>query len=115
MRSLFLTAVAALLAACGPKDARFKVRESVEQLHVTHATPGAELVVVDAKGHEAASGTADELGSLMFRNLAPGEGYRVRTRAKPVEETHALKVLSVEESYPPERFYEAQVLHAGLN
>ncbi len=103
------------LAACGGKPAPFKVRQSVEQLHVTHATPSEELVVVDAKGHEVASGTADNLGSLMFRNLAPGKGYRVRTRARPVLESPELTVMSVESSQPPELFYQQQVLHPGFN
>ncbi len=67
MRAACVMVVLAVAAGCGPREATFKVRPSVEQLQVTHAAPGSELVVVDAKGHEVQRGTVDERGSLMFR------------------------------------------------
>ncbi len=130
MRTSFrvLVAVTSLLfaAACGedpvepppPPDygnATFKVRESVEQLHVTHAVPGTELVVVDPSGAEVARGVADKLGSLMFRKLAPGEGYLVRAPGlDPVEERKLLKVMSLEESWPEPAKYKEQKLTPGF-
>lgn len=114
MRSRKLLCVLLLAAGCG-KEASFKVRESVEQLHVTHATPGAELAVVDAQGHRVAAGTADAQGSLVFRTLPPGTGYTVRTTAKPVEQSRPLKVMSVENSKPAADWYGQQQLKAGFN
>lgn len=96
--------VLAVAAGCG-REAPFKVRESVEQLHVTHATPGEPLVVVDAQGHQVASGAADSQGSLVFRGLPPGTGYTVRTTGKPPEQSRPLKVMSVEGSKPPAAWY----------
>ena len=76
--------LAALLVApgCGPDDgdsdpgnARFQVRESVQQLHVTHADPGVELAAYDQSGKQVQTGMTDKLGSLIFRRLPPGAGY----------------------------------------
>lgn len=109
---LFVGALFAL--ACG-KPASFETRESIEQLHVTHATPGQTLIVLDAKGKEAARGVADEQGSLVFRNLTPGKGYTVRTEGKDFEVTKPLHVMSVEESKPDPASYGQQVLKPGYN
>lgn len=116
MRSLhFLTVVSVVLAlGCG-REATFQVRESVEQLHVTHATPGATLVVVDGKGKEVATGTVDEQGSLVFRRLAPGKDYLVKTTGKDPEQSRLLTVMSVESSKPKVESYAAQKLEAGFN
>lgn len=97
-------------------DAEFLVRESVEQLHITHAEPGVELRVVDGSGQEVDRATTDDLGSLIFRELAPGEGYSVEeTEGLELEAARDLAVWSEEESYPDPAFYEAQVLQPGLN
>jgi uncharacterized protein len=103
------------VAACG-EDAEppFSVRESVEQLHVTHAPPGTELAVFDRAGAQVATGTTDELGSLMFRNIAPGDGYSVKTTvATPALTVGSLEVMSKESSQPNDRFYSDQHLANG--
>jgi hypothetical protein len=104
------------LAACGddPPDP-FDVRDSVEQLHVTHAPPATELEVVDGAGARVAVGTTDELGSLIFRKLPPDTGYKVRTTtASPAVTTGAHQVFSVENSQPAQDFYDDQQLVAGF-
>jgi predicted acyl esterase len=116
MRSLhFLTVFSAVLAlGCG-REATFQVRESVEQLHVTHATPGATLVVVDGKGQEVASGAVDEQGSLVFRRLSPGRDYLVKATGQSPEQSRLLTVMSVASSTPKVETYAAQKLEAGFN
>lgn len=91
----------------------FSVRESVEQLHVTRAVPGAELEVWDADGQVVAAGVADYQGSLVFREIEPGLGYRVVTASLPREASRSLRVMSVENSLPPQEFYDSQVLEPG--
>jgi predicted acyl esterase len=103
-----------LTCGCG-REASFQVRESVEQLHVTHATPGATLVVVDAKGKEVASGTVDVQGSLVFRKLSPGKDYLVKTKTNPAEQSKPLTVKSIDASAPSQESYAAQELKAGFN
>ena len=94
----------------GSSSASFSVRESVEQLHVTHAEPGVVLEVVDSSGAVVDSGPADELGSKVFRGLSPGTGYSVRSES---EVAAPLTVLGIEESRPDQSFYQAQKLTAG--
>ncbi len=116
MRSLhFLTVVSVVLAVGCAKEATFQVRESVEQLHVTHAVPGSTLVVVDATGKELASGVADVQGSLVFRKLPPGKDYFVRTQGQTPEQTRPLTVMSVGSSAPKVPSYAEQKLVAGFN
>jgi hypothetical protein len=116
LHALPLLSLLAAAAACEPEpNAQFTVRESVGQLQVTHAEAGAELEVVDAKGVRVQAGTADALGSLMFRGLAPGKGYQVRTTKAPPERTRRLGVLTAEESAKAPEFYTSQKLAPGFN
>ncbi len=111
----FLTmAVVFFALGCG-REATFQVRESVEQLFVTHAKPGDTLVVVDSANKELASGVVDEQGSLVFRRLPPGKDYFVKTKGESPEQTRPLTVLSVEGSAPKVASYAAQKLVAGFN
>jgi predicted acyl esterase len=99
-----------------PIPADFVVRESVEQLHVLGAEPGAELAVYDERRRVVADGTADDLGSLIFRGLEPGLDYGVgerRGRLRQISAPH--RVMSVEESQPDPSFYSDQTLEPGFN
>lgn len=96
--------------SAGASTASFSVRESVEQLHVTHAEPGMLLEVVDASGAVVASAEADALGSKVFRKLPPGNGYALRSNA---EEVSPLTVMSIGDSAPAPEFYGSQKLGPG--
>jgi predicted acyl esterase len=91
----------------------FTVRESIEQLHVTHAAPGTTLGVIDAGGSVVDNGVVDYQGSLIFREVEPGDGYRVVTTGFPREASRALRVEAVETSTPEQSFYDDQVLAEG--
>jgi predicted acyl esterase len=106
-----------LLAACAPDgNARFQVRESVEQLYITYAEHGAQLELDDSQGNLVQSGVADELGSLVFRKVPPGSGYVVRTVGAVLEErSRHLTVMSVASSQPDGSFYRKQKLQPGFN
>ncbi|MBK9034851.1 MAG: CocE/NonD family hydrolase [Myxococcales bacterium] len=110
-----LLAAVAVVAACGDDEVPpFDVRPSVQQLHVTHAPPATELAVFDRAGAQVAVGTTDELGSLMFRGLAPGDGYVIKTTtAMPALKTRSFEVMSVESSKVEPRFYSDQALTKG--
>src|SRR5437868_6241636 len=116
MRGTLVVVCALAIAACSDGNARFKVRESVEQIQVTHAPVGVELAVHDAGGHVVASGVTDALGSILFRNVPPGDGYIVRTTAPsdPQWSRH-LTVMSVTSSQPQQKFYTHQSLGPGFN
>jgi len=116
MRTWFAVATL-LMLGCNPgKEAKFTVLASVEQLHVTHAEPGTVLEARDGKGAVIATGTADTLGSFVFRKLPPGEGYVVRIKdANPTEQSKAMTVMSVASSTPKPDLYTSQPLVAGFN
>ena len=98
MRGLSIFFILAFAACTSDGNARFSVRESVEQLHVTHAQPGQVLTLVDHGGRIVATGTADEQGSYVFRQVPPADGYLIWSGA---ERSRHLSVLSVALSQPP--------------
>ena len=63
--------------AANPGSASFQARGSVEQVYATGANPNARLTLFDRKGRKVATRQADGLGGVLFRNLAPGKGYRL--------------------------------------
>ncbi len=72
-----------LITGCDPDPfpgylpGSFAAHGSVDQVWVTDATPGAQLSLADHTGVQVASATADAKGSTIFRDVAPGQGYRV--------------------------------------
>ncbi|MFN3219780.1 MAG: CocE/NonD family hydrolase [Acidimicrobiales bacterium] len=97
--------------------ATFTVAPSVEQLAVLDATEGTELELVgDDDGEVAATGVADEFGSLLWRDVAPGD-YLVRTAAgddgDAVEQSDAVTVTSVDD-VPDPALYTGQTLTDGF-
>lgn len=97
-----------------PGTAEFDVRESVEQLHITKTTPGTSVTLFAAGGAEVQTGTTDELGSLIFRKIEPGDGYIIRETDDADVYTRELSVMSVENSLPEQAFYADQVLEPGF-
>jgi uncharacterized protein len=81
---LFLvTLVAACLASPATASAAtgLVAGGSVQQVYVTGARPGEELVLVNRRGATLAELPAGSLGGQVFRGVAPGPGYRVRPAA----------------------------------
>jgi uncharacterized protein len=63
-----------------------------------------------------ARATTDMLGSLIFRELVPGDGYAVEeTGAGPKQALRGLTVMSVANSLPAQAFYDGQTLEPGFN
>lgn len=112
-----LETVAALAADAA--EAEFTVQPSVEQVAVTGAPEATDLVLYDADGAAAALGTTDDQGSLVFRQVEPGSGYRVATADTSEEAgeqvaSGPVDVVSVEDSTPAQSFYEDQTLEPGF-
>ncbi len=112
-----LSMAPALPAAPAPEaaaTAAFSVRGSVEQLSLTHAVPGATVALLAPGGAEVDTGTVDAQGGLLFRDVAPGDGYvavhddgGVLTESDPVTVRPADWV-------PTQSFYDSQVLPEGF-
>ena len=102
------------VAVAPPGNATFTVQGSVEQVFVTHATPGQALELrLEGNGELLASGVADHLGSLVFRKVPPGV-YRVHV-AGPLPQPYSdqVTVIQAAASLPPQTFYSNQVIVAG--
>ncbi|MGQ0825352.1 MAG: CocE/NonD family hydrolase [Actinomycetota bacterium] len=95
------------------EPATFTAAGSVRGAYVLDADPGAELALVDREDHVVATGTADDLGSVVFYDAAPGDGYTVRhVDGDVVAGTEMFAVLG--EVAPDESLYD-QTLVEGLN
>ena len=64
------------------KPATIDARGSVEQVYVTDLTPGEQVSLLDRKGKVVKTQTANELGGSLFRQVSPGDGYRVVTEGE---------------------------------
>ena len=109
-----LVVVAAGLAPVTPgaavEPAAFAAAGSVEQVYVTHATPGAAIELRDASDAPVADGVVDDLGSKLFRDVPAGAGYRVVIAGT---ESGPLAVAAPTDT-PPQSLYDGQHLIDGF-
>ena len=79
-RGLVALALAALSSgsAASASAAGFSAHGSADQVYVTGLSAGAKLSLLTATGRTLVTKRADSLGGLLFRNVRPGTGYRVR-------------------------------------
>ena len=83
--------------------ATFHAQPGTDQIAVLDAKPG-ETLTVDRGSTEIAHGTVDEQGSLLFRNLDPGDGYTI-SNATAISDPVTVADPSVN---PPATFYASQ-------
>jgi len=56
----------------------FTAQGSAQQVYVTGLAPEAQMTLLNSSGETVYTQNADSLGGLLFRNVKPGTGYRVR-------------------------------------
>jgi uncharacterized protein len=105
-----LAAPAAGAAASGAPA--FSAHGSVEQVYVTGLGPGARMSLLNRAGRRIATKRADSLGGLLFRNVRPGTGYRVRMSTGGAE-SGPLTVLSARPQPPSTGIYNQQIPSSG--
>jgi hypothetical protein len=75
-------AAVATLALVGAQSAlaapSFSANGSSEQVYVTGLASGQRMALVNSAGRTVATQRAGSLGGVLFRNVKPGSGYRVR-------------------------------------
>ena len=109
----------------GATEATFEVTGGVNQVAVTDAEPGTELVLVDEEDEpvealfapgatSARSGTVDDDGNLGFGRVEPGEYRVVRETEDAAEASPAIEVTAVDDA-PDRALYDGQALEEGLN
>ncbi len=75
---LVLVVGAGSAAAAGPPAATFTAHGSAGQVYVTGLAANERMSLVNPGGRVVSTQRADSLGGLLFRNVAPGDGYKVR-------------------------------------
>src|SRR4249919_2407354 len=70
----------AFMAGAGAAQA-FSAHGSVRQVYATQVGPGAQMSLLNGQGGTIATKRADAQGGILFRNVTPGTGYRVRLTA----------------------------------
>jgi uncharacterized protein len=102
--------LALLLLPVRAEAATFEARGSVEQVYATGLTPGAQVSLHDAGGQEVAARSANELGGVLFRKVAPGDGYRIASEGS---ESAPLQVLTTESAPPSTDVYDQSIPSSG--
>jgi hypothetical protein len=101
-----------LLSAAGAsaQATTWSAHGSAEQVYVTGLDPNAEMSLLDPSGKTLATQKADAEGGLLFRNVAPGSGYRVRASAA---QSDPLTVLSTAPGPPSTDGYNQSIPSSG--
>jgi predicted acyl esterase len=95
--------LALLLSPAAAHAASFDAHGSVEQVYATGLPPGAQVSLLDGGGGTVATRTANPLGGTLFRNVAPGSGYKVVSGG---EESPPLQVLDARSAPPDDGIYD---------
>jgi hypothetical protein len=112
--SLAITAAAGAATGGPAAAATFTVHGSVEQVYVLGLGPGERMSLVNRSGRTIATQRADSLGGLLFRNVRPGGGYRVR-RSPRGAESGPVTVLSIRPAPPSTSVYNQSIPDGGYS
>ncbi len=113
--AVLLAAVALVLvpvAAATAAEPSFDAHGSVEQVYVTGLAPHARTVLLDHAGQQVAGKEADAEGGLVFRDVRPGDGYRVQLVADGTE-SGPLTVLTTRSAPPSTKVYDQSIPSDG--
>jgi len=105
MALLFMT------SAASAADPSFSAHGSAEQVYVTGLAANQQMSLVNSAGNTIATQQADDQGGLLFRNVTPGSGYRVR--ANDGTESGPLTVLSDQPTPPSTSIYNQSIPSSG--
>lgn len=103
---LFLLFSIASWAGVAEAAPAFEAHGSVEQVYATGVPAGAAVTLRDGSGNVAGSKDADELGAVLFREVAPGNGYRVEVGG---QQSEPLTVLTQRSAPPNTSIYDQKI------
>ena len=98
------------LAAAPSVAGAFEARGSVEQVYATGLPPGAPVYLRDGSEQEVATKSANDLGGVLFRDVAPGAGYRV---VSGTAESPPLQVLTTQSAPSDTGVYNQSIPASG--
>jgi predicted acyl esterase len=108
-----IVALATVFVPAASAAPRFTARGSAEQVDVTGATAGQRLSLADGSGRVVHTRRVDYLGALLFRDVTPGSGYRVRATGPGGSGSPKLTVLSDRPAPPSTRIYDQRIPTSG--
>ncbi len=111
--SLIAVAVSLVFATgAAAAEPSFSAHGSVEQVYATSLPAGASTSLLDSSDQVVETRTANDLGGILFRNVTPGDGYRVRLDTTG-ETSGPLTVLTTQSAPPSTDFYNQTVPSDG--
>ncbi len=105
MAAAFVLAPAPLAVAADPG---FEARGSVEQVYAKGLEPGERMALANRAGRTVKRKKANELGGVLFHNVRPGDGYRVKALGTG-EQSDALTVLTKRSAPPSNDVYDQSI------
>jgi hypothetical protein len=96
-----------------PVPLALRVHGSVLQLFITDADPGTDVELLNDAGDPLTTGTTDAQGTLIFRDLAAGAGYRVAVGAGAERQILGPFEVTAPDDAPDPSFYEEQEIGPG--
>lgn len=114
MIAVLALALASVWAGASPAAAAgaFRARGSAEQVDVTGARAGGQLVLSHG-ARRVATKRADALGGALFRDMPPGSGYRVSLGGAGGGHSGSITVLSLRSAPPSTRGYRQTLPTSG--
>src|SRR4051812_17159587 len=109
-RVFVAAAIACALAGTGVAQA-FSAHGSARQVYATGLKSNVRVTLLDAGGHKIQTKRARGLGGVLFRNVKPGSGYRVRPAGGP--KSGPLTVLSNAAAPPDPSIYNQTLPTSG--
>src|SRR3954447_11860522 len=100
----------AFIASTGVAEAAVDAHGSARQVYATGLKAGAKATLLNGKGRTVKSKKVSSLGSVLFRSVTPGDGYRVSVGG---EKSDALKVISNAAAPPSTSVYDQQIPSSG--
>src|SRR5436190_357126 len=103
---------ALMTTAAAAAQAAPEAHGSAEQVYVTGLAPAQQMSLFNAAGRKVATKKADSLGGLLFRNVKPGDGYRVRPSAGGAD-LGPVNVMSNQPAPPSTDVYNQSIPESG--
>src|SRR5829696_5035001 len=107
-----VAAAIALVFASSAAAASFDAHGSVEQVYATGLPAGASTSLLDSSDQVVETRNANDLGGILFRDVPPGDGYRVRLDTT-AETSGPLTVLTKQSAPPSTDIYNQTVPSDG--
>ncbi len=102
----------AFASSASAADPSFDAHGSAEQVYATDLPAGASTSLLDASDQVVSTRAANDLGGILFRNVTPGDGYRVRLDTTG-ETSGPLTVLTTQSAPPNTDIYDQSVPSDG--